>query len=176
MLTGKALGAAIEEARRLKGVTKKAMALHFKVAQPSIQSWVNRGTIDKAKLQELWAYFSDVVGPSHWGLSQALPVTQPSAQPSTAAALDTVLTALAALPRDRRHALQADWLALLSAPDSAELRDAVTHALSPSKTDLAKAIGVLRAPARLLPDEGGATPDLKPAPASKPRAAVPRES
>lgn len=69
MLTGKELGAAIEAARLLKRTTKKELAAHFKVSQPSVQDWVNRGTIDKAKLPGLWEYFSDVVGPEHWGLS-----------------------------------------------------------------------------------------------------------
>lgn len=70
MLTGPALGAAIEAARKLKGVTKKAVAEKFGVTPPSIQDWVNRGTIDKEKLPALWAYFSDVAGPAHWGLDQ----------------------------------------------------------------------------------------------------------
>lgn len=68
MLTGKELGAAIEAARVMKRVTKKAMAEHFGVAPPSIQDWVNRGTIDKSRLPDLWDYFKDVVGASHWGL------------------------------------------------------------------------------------------------------------
>ena len=80
MLTGKELGAAIEAARKLKKVTKKAIAEHFGVSQPSIQDWVNRGTIDKSKLPDLWEYFRDVVGPSHWGLkSFAYPAPATSA-------------------------------------------------------------------------------------------------
>lgn len=69
MLTGPELGAAIESARKLKKVTKKAMADHFGVQPPSVQDWVKRGTIDKEKLQKLWAYFAGVVGPEHWGLA-----------------------------------------------------------------------------------------------------------
>jgi hypothetical protein len=77
MLTGPALGEAIEAARAKKGVTKKAMADHFGVEPPSIQGWVNCGTISKEKLPKLWAYFSDVVGPEHWGLSAyAAPVSR----------------------------------------------------------------------------------------------------
>lgn len=68
MLTGKELGAAIEAARVLKKVTKKAMAEHFDVSPPAIQDWVNRGTIDKSRLPGLWEYFKEVVGPQHWGL------------------------------------------------------------------------------------------------------------
>ena len=69
MLTGHELGAAIEAARKKKGVTKRALAAHFGVKPPSIQDWVKRGTIDKEKLPMLWEYFAEVVGPSHWGLA-----------------------------------------------------------------------------------------------------------
>lgn len=68
MLTGKELGAAIEAAIKLKGVPKTEVAEHFKVKPPSVQDWVRRGTIGKEKLPQLWAYFSGVVGPAHWGL------------------------------------------------------------------------------------------------------------
>lgn len=70
MLTGKELGAAIETARKKKGVTKAALARAFKVSGPSVQDWVNRGTIDKGKLEAIWHYFSEVVGPEHWGLTE----------------------------------------------------------------------------------------------------------
>lgn len=69
MLTGKELGAAIEAARIAKGVTKKQLADAFGVKPPSIQGWVNTGRIDKAKLMELIAYFSDTVEPGHWGIT-----------------------------------------------------------------------------------------------------------
>lgn len=68
MLTGAKLGAAIEAARKKKGVTKKALADEFGVSAPSVQDWVNRGTIDKDKLSRLWLFFRDVAGPEHWGL------------------------------------------------------------------------------------------------------------
>lgn len=69
MLTGEQLGAAIDSAIKKKAVTKKALADFFEVKPPSIQDWIKRGTISKEKLPKLWAYFSDVVGPEHWGLS-----------------------------------------------------------------------------------------------------------
>ena len=69
MLTGVELGAAIEAARIKKGVSKVALASAFGVQPPSVQDWVNRGTIDKKRLPDLWRYFADVVGPDHWGLS-----------------------------------------------------------------------------------------------------------
>lgn len=69
MLTGKELGDAVAAAIALKGVTKKAVADHFGIAPPSVQDWIKRGTIAKDKLEDLWLYFSDVVGPDHWGLA-----------------------------------------------------------------------------------------------------------
>jgi len=69
MLTGKVLGKAIREAIARKKVTQVEVAKHFGVRGPSVQDWLNRGTIGKEKLSELWAYFSDVVGPEHWGLA-----------------------------------------------------------------------------------------------------------
>lgn len=77
MLTGQDLGAAIEAARRKKGVSKKALAAEFGVTPPSVQDWVKRGTIDKQKLPALWRYFSDVVGPSHWGLESWIETQHP---------------------------------------------------------------------------------------------------
>lgn len=68
MLTGPQLGAAIEAARIAKGVSKKKLADDFDVKPPSVQGWVKNGRIDKSKLMDLIAYFSDVVGPEHWGL------------------------------------------------------------------------------------------------------------
>lgn len=68
MLTGEQLGAAIRAAIELKGVSQVALAAHFGVKPPSVQDWIRRGTISKDKLPALWAYFGDVVGPSHWGL------------------------------------------------------------------------------------------------------------
>ncbi|MDM9595338.1 S24 family peptidase [Pseudomonas guariconensis] len=68
MLTGPELGAAIEAARIAKGVSKKQLADDFQVKPPSVQGWVKNGRIDKSKLMDVIAYFSDVVGPEHWGL------------------------------------------------------------------------------------------------------------
>lgn len=96
MLTGPELGKAIESARALKGVTKKAMADHFRVTPPSVQDWVKRGTIDKDKLVALWAYFSDVVGPEHWGLPWHYGPA-PTTLTDLAAALPVVLARLPGL-------------------------------------------------------------------------------
>lgn len=79
MLTGKKLGLAIREAIELKlaaggAKTKKEIADHFGVKPPSLHDWIERGTIGKDKLIEMFGYFSDVVEPSHWGLSNSFQV------------------------------------------------------------------------------------------------------
>ncbi|MHB9798454.1 hypothetical protein ACYCAX_11650 [Pseudomonas sp. MT3] len=71
MLTGPELGAAIEAARIKKKIAKNALAEAFGVKPPSIQGWVKNGRIDKSKLIDVMKYFSDVVGPEHWGLNPA---------------------------------------------------------------------------------------------------------
>ncbi|KAF1046384.1 MAG: putative HTH-type transcriptional regulator [Herbaspirillum frisingense] len=73
MLNGKDLGQAIELAITLKiasgaAKSKADIARHFNVKPPSIYDWVNKGSISKDKLPELWNYFSDVVSYEHWGL------------------------------------------------------------------------------------------------------------
>lgn len=68
MLTGKPLGDAVAEAIRLKGVSKAAVARHFGIKGPSVYDWINHGRIGKQHLMEMVAYFSDVVGPEHWGM------------------------------------------------------------------------------------------------------------
>lgn len=69
MLTGKLLGEAVAEAIRLKGVSKIAVARHFGIKGPSVYDWINHGRVGKQHLAELVAYFSDVVGPEHWGMA-----------------------------------------------------------------------------------------------------------
>ena len=68
MLTGKALGDAIAIAIKKKGVYKADVAKEFGIKPPSVTDWVKYGHIDKKHLPHLVAYFSDVVGPEHWGL------------------------------------------------------------------------------------------------------------
>lgn len=80
MLTGKELGTAIREAIRLKGVTQKDVALHFGITQPSVHDWVTKGTVGKDKLDALFTYFSEVVGPEHWGTTRPITTAKHSAQ------------------------------------------------------------------------------------------------
>ncbi|QAY85372.1 S24 family peptidase [Pseudomonas arsenicoxydans] len=107
MLTGPELGAAIEAARIAKGVSKKKLADDFDVKPPSIQGWVKNGRIDKSKLMDVIAYFSDVVGSEHWGLrpgfsyenlqagSASEPATLNGVQPPTLSAADKIREMLA---------------------------------------------------------------------------------
>lgn len=69
MLEGKELGAAIKSAMDKKGVGPTALAAVFGIKPPSVSDWKNRGCVKKNHLPKLIAYFSDVVGPEHWGLS-----------------------------------------------------------------------------------------------------------
>jgi hypothetical protein len=68
MLSGTELGAAIEAARIAKNISKADLARQFQVKGPSVQGWVNHGRINKTKLFELMHFFSDTVGPEHWGM------------------------------------------------------------------------------------------------------------
>ncbi|MGP3789444.1 S24 family peptidase [Pseudomonas sp. B392_1p] len=101
MLTGSELGAAIEAARIKKNVPKNALAKVFGISAPSVNGWVSTGRIDKSKLIEVIRYFSDVVGPDHWGLSPddaALLHIAPSPKAPTSqaeSAADAVLKMLA---------------------------------------------------------------------------------
>ena len=77
MLKGKELGTAIGEAIRLKIasgsiVSKADIAKHFGIKTPSIYDWIKKGSISKDRLFALWSYFSDVVGPEHWGVQSGV--------------------------------------------------------------------------------------------------------
>lgn len=75
MLKSKELGRAIEQAIKLKiasgaAKSKTEIAIHFGIKPPSIYDWINKGSISKDKLPELWTYFSDVVDLTHWGIQK----------------------------------------------------------------------------------------------------------
>lgn len=72
MLTGKELGDALKVAIEKKDVTKVAVADYFGVKPPSVQDWIKFGRIGKQHLNNLVAYFADVVPPSHWGMADAI--------------------------------------------------------------------------------------------------------
>lgn len=68
MHTGKDLGNAIRAAMELKNVKQGAVGKAFGVAQSSVSEWLKFGRVHKKHLTKLFDYFSDVVGPEHWGL------------------------------------------------------------------------------------------------------------
>ena len=82
MLSGEKLGQALKEAMRLKKVTQAQVGKEFGIAQPSVSNWLKTGRIDKTHIEHLLTYFSDVVGPEHWGLSAASTSTSPVAIPA----------------------------------------------------------------------------------------------
>lgn len=75
MLTGPELGAALAAAIKLKKVSKADVARAFGVKPPSVQDWIKYGRISKGRIGDVVEYFSDVVGPEHWGFS-ALPAPE----------------------------------------------------------------------------------------------------
>ena len=75
MLKGKEFGEAIKSAIDMKlqrnlAPSKAEIARHFNMKPPSLSDWVKKGSVAKDKLPELWRYFSDVVGPAHWGMTE----------------------------------------------------------------------------------------------------------
>lgn len=124
MLTGPELGAAIDAARIAKGVSKKQLADDFQVKPPSVQGWVKNGRIDKSKLMDVIVYFSDVVGPEHWGLRpgfsyESLPevTSEPVAEPAPASAAEMVRAMLAKQGKNLSDAARAQLIAAAEATD-----------------------------------------------------------
>ncbi|MBH3372907.1 MULTISPECIES: S24 family peptidase [Pseudomonas] len=124
MLTGPELGAAIDAARIAKGVSKKQLADDFQVKPPSVQGWVKNGRIDKSKLMDVIVYFSDVVGPEHWGLRpgfsyESLPevTSEPVAEPAPASAAEMVRAMLAKQGKNLSDTARAQLIAAAEATD-----------------------------------------------------------
>ena len=124
MLTGPELGAAIDAARIAKGVSKKQLADDFQVKPPSVQGWVKNGRIDKSKLMDVIAYFSDVVGPEHWGLRPGFSyesiqdvTSEPVAEPSPTSAADMVRAMLAKQGKNLSDSARAQLIAAAEATD-----------------------------------------------------------
>ncbi|MFK0092919.1 helix-turn-helix transcriptional regulator [Pseudomonas sp. NPDC090592] len=124
MLTGPELGAAIDAARIAKGVSKKQLADDFQVKPPSVQGWVKNGRIDKSKLMDVIAYFSDVVGPEHWGLRagfsyESIPdiTSEPAAEPAPTSAADMVRAMLAKQGKNLSDSARAQLIAAAEATD-----------------------------------------------------------
>lgn len=84
MLTGKPLGSALAVAIEKKGVSRAQVARDFGIKGPSIYDWINHGRIGKQHLARMVAYFSDVVGPEHWGIEPSLHFPAPVSSRETA--------------------------------------------------------------------------------------------
>lgn len=124
MLTGPELGAAIDAARIAKGVSKKQLADDFQVKPPSVQGWVKNGRIDKSKLMDVIAYFSDVVGPEHWGLRPGFSyesiqdvTSETVAEPAPTSAADMVRAMLAKQGKNLSDSARAQLIAAAEATD-----------------------------------------------------------
>ncbi|TRZ62279.1 S24 family peptidase [Pseudomonas alloputida] len=124
MLTGPELGAAIDAARIAKGVSKKQLADDFQVKPPSVQGWVKNGRIDKSKLMDVIAYFSDVVGPEHWGLRPGFSyesiqdvTSEPVAEQAPTSAADMVRAMLAKQGKNLSDSARAQLIAAAEATD-----------------------------------------------------------
>lgn len=117
MLTGRDLGAAIRDAIQKKGVTQREVARVFEVKPPSVQDWMNKGTVSKDKLPALWKYFADVAGPEHWGLDSfpnwpsrqravSTAVDQPGLAPDVYEMVSRIDEIVQALPPERLEELR----------------------------------------------------------------------
>lgn len=51
-----------------KGVKQGDVAAAFGISQPSVSEWLKHGRVHKKHISKLVEYFSDQVGPEHWGL------------------------------------------------------------------------------------------------------------
>lgn len=99
MLTKRELGAAIKRAIQLKGIDAATLAKHFNVQTPSVYGWMDKGQIGKDKLFELFAFFSDVVGPEHWGIpatATVMPELHPTEPGEDYVAIERVLLKVSA--------------------------------------------------------------------------------
>lgn len=77
MLSGPDLARALVDAMKRKDVGTNELARHFGIKSPSVAEWRKTGKIGKEKIAGLIDYFSDVVGPDHWGLPHLSNVGSP---------------------------------------------------------------------------------------------------
>jgi len=127
MLKGEKLGQAIKQAIALKKAsgaisTKVEVAKHFGVKPPSVADWEKKGSIAKDKLPELWRYFSDVVGPDHWGMTH-----WPQAQQAKTDAITALLPRVPLIHKSQ----VVDWLdgKVLDTDDAGAVASFIAHQL-----------------------------------------------
>lgn len=101
MLTGRALGQAIESAIEKKGITQAALSRRFKVARSSVKGWIDDGRISKPNLFQLMDFFSDVVGAEHWGLGELPKV--PASENDPDGLIGRVAEIMSQLSKGARH-------------------------------------------------------------------------
>lgn len=68
MFSGEQLSAALKAAMKAKDVKQGDIATAFGISQPSVSEWLKHGRVHKKHISKLVEYFSDQVGPEHWGL------------------------------------------------------------------------------------------------------------
>jgi len=132
MLTGKKLGVAIAVAidRKLamgKARSKVEIARHFGIQPPSLHGWINKGSISKDKLPELWRYFSDVVGMQHWGLSmdEFASLSHADVAPCASVPVPGFVDAVVETPEPQTLTTLLDALAARIAQADPSVRDAI---------------------------------------------------
>lgn len=137
MLEGKELGAAIAAAMEKKKVGPTVLAAAFEIKPPSVSDWKARGCVSKKHLPRLIAYFSDVVGPEHWGLNpaEALIMAPQSAQEDNLskllmppannckAALETLANALSELDMVGRERIAPMFESFARSPGPVSIQD-----------------------------------------------------
>lgn len=137
MLEGKELGAAITSAMEKKNVGPTVLAAAFGIKPPSVSDWKTRGCVKKSHLPKLIAYFSDVVGPEHWGLNSSanLFAVQTSAQEPSLnhlltppvndykSALDTLATGLSELDMAGRERIAPMFESFARSPGPVSIQD-----------------------------------------------------
>lgn len=137
MLEGKKLGAAIASAMEKKNVGPTVLAAVFGIKPPSVSDWKTRGCVKKNHLPKLIAYFSDVVGPEHWGLESAENpfLTRHTAQEPSAnhlltppvnnykAALDTLAAGLSDLDMQGRERIAPMFESFARSPGPVSIQD-----------------------------------------------------
>lgn len=140
MLEGKELGAAITTAMEKKKVGPTVLAAAFDIKPPSVSDWKARGCVSKKHLPRLIAYFSDVVGPDHWGLNaaEALVMTPPTAQEPNLnhlltppvniykVALDTLAEGLSELDMAGRERIAPMFESFARSPGPVSIQDILT--------------------------------------------------
>lgn len=145
MLEGKDLGAAIAAAMEKKKVGPTVLAAAFEIKPPSVSDWKARGCVSKKHLPRLIAYFSDVVGPEHWGLNpaEALIMAPLSVQEDSlstmltpprnnyGAALETLAKALSNLDMAGRERIAPMFESFARSPGEVIKKDIVTLLESP---------------------------------------------